>query len=112
MDSSGINALRAELGKALESEAGVAAVYLFGSLSRGDAGPADADLVVVYGPPLTPATAPDIRPRIEAAVSAALQLPAHLMFFSEAEANEPGLLSDLQPELVFGADVRAGGDRG
>lgn len=104
MNSPGVAQLAADLESALEAVAGVRAAYLFGSALKSDT-PRDVDVLIVYGPPLAPATAPEIRPLVKAAVSRAFSLPAHLMFFSEAEAREPGLVARLEPLLVYGQSV-------
>jgi predicted nucleotidyltransferase len=99
-----ITALRAELERALGDTAGVRAVYLFGSALHSET-PADVDLVIVYEPPLTPLTAPTVGEVVEEAVARSTGSRAHLMFFSVNEAEEPGTLSDLTPEIIFGSEV-------
>jgi predicted nucleotidyltransferase len=74
---------------------------LFGSAVDSET-PRDIDVLVVYGPPLLPATAHEIRPLIEGAVSRVFDLPPHLMFFSEREAREPGLIGEPKPILLYG----------
>jgi predicted nucleotidyltransferase len=100
MDSPEVAQLAAELDSALGRVDGVRTIYLFGSAVESDT-PRDVDVLIVYGPPLAPATAPTIGPLIEAAVSRAFSMPAHLMFFSEEEAREPGLVSQLEPLLLY-----------
>jgi predicted nucleotidyltransferase len=75
-------------------------VFLFGSALRTEF-PEDIDLIVVYEPPLTPHTAPEVRPHIEEAVAASAGLPTHLMFFTLGEAKEPGRLANLNARLVY-----------
>lgn len=104
MNSPGIAQLATDLESALGAAAGVRAAYLFGSALT-SATPQDVDVLIVYGPPLVPATAPEIRPLVDAAVSRAFSLPAHLMFLSEAEAREPGLIARLEPRFVYGKPV-------
>jgi predicted nucleotidyltransferase len=104
MTSSRVPELAAELESALGRVEGVRAVYLFGSATESDE-PRDVDVLIVYGHPLGPATVPGIGPLIGAAVSRVFSLPAHLMFFSEAEAREPGLVAELKPLLLYGQPV-------
>ena len=99
MTSLKVSALANELAASLTDVDGVLEVYVFGSALR-TSRPADVDLVVVYGLPLTPATAPAVREGVELAVARIFELPAHLMFFTEAEAKQPGLLSD-NAEVVY-----------
>lgn len=101
MDSSKIDALKIELAVSLRDIAGVRAVYLFGSALHSHT-PRDADLLVVYQAPLTPMTAPSMRNRIEQTVSTTLELPAHLMFFTEREARE--FRARTKFALVFSSD--------
>jgi predicted nucleotidyltransferase len=104
MTSPRIASLADEVRSALADIEGVRAVYLFGSALTSET-PADIDVLVVYGPPLAPLTAPTIRPSIESAVSVAFGLPAHVMFFSEAEACEAGLVASFNPLLLHGEDL-------
>jgi predicted nucleotidyltransferase len=104
MTSPRVARLAAELESALGRVEGVRAAYLFGSAMASDE-PRDVDVLVVYGSPLGPVTAPTIGPLIEAAVLRAFSVPAHLMFFSEAEAREPGLVAQLEPLLLYGQSV-------
>jgi predicted nucleotidyltransferase len=101
MTSSRIQALANELTASLRGVNGILGVYLFGSTLRTSL-PADVDLVVVYGPPLTPATAPSVRNVIDSAVARVFDLPAHLTFFTQTEASQEKLLSDVKPELLYG----------
>jgi predicted nucleotidyltransferase len=103
MNSPRVARLAAELQAALAGVEGVSAVYLFGSAVESET-PRDIDLLIVYGPPLAAATAPEVRPMIEEAVSRVFGLPPHLMFFSEREAREPGLIGE--PLLLYGEPVR------
>src|SRR4051794_14942770 len=98
MNSPRIAALAAELGRSLEAFEGVMAVYVFGGAVWGS-DPSDTDLVIVYGTPLPPLTAPTVRCAVEDAVARTIGLPPHLMFFSEREAREPGLMTKLEPLL-------------
>jgi predicted nucleotidyltransferase len=100
MGSPSVARLAAEFELALVRVDGVRAVYIFGSAVASDT-PRDLDLLVVYGPPLVPATAPSLGPLIERAVAAVCSLPVHLILFSEAEAREPGLVDGLQPLQVL-----------
>jgi predicted nucleotidyltransferase len=104
MNSPRVAQLAAEIHVALVGVEGVRAAYLLGSARESET-PHDVDVLIVYGPPLTPATAPEIRPLIEWAVSRVFSLPTHLMFFSEREAREPGLVADLEPILLYGETV-------
>ena len=45
------------------------------------------------------ATAPTVRPQVEAAVAKTFRLPAHLIFLSESEAREPELLRSFGAQL-------------
>lgn len=93
--------LAAELSRKLGDQPGIRAVYLFGSALT-SASPEDVDLVVVYGAPLKPGQARSaLAALIEEAVDATWGLPAHLMFFSESEASEPGLLRNLEAEAIY-----------
>lgn len=105
MTSPRVAQLAAELHAALGGVEGVTAVYLFGSAVDSET-PRDIDILVVYGPPLSPATAPDVRPLVEGAVARVFPLPPHLMFFSEREAREPGLIGQPEPLLLYGDPVR------
>src|SRR6266542_256788 len=87
MASSRTDALRTEIANAVGRVEGVIAVYLFGS-GVDKHKPNDVDLVVVYGPPLTALTAPGTRNLIENAVRKTFGLRAHLVFFTEREAEE------------------------
>jgi predicted nucleotidyltransferase len=100
MTTQKIAALTGELAARLGDVDGITAIYAFGSALRAGV-PADVDLVVVYAPPLTPETAPSVRKAVAVAVERTFGLDAHLMFFSESEARQPGLLSDLEPQLVY-----------
>ncbi len=88
MSSPRVARLATELESALVRVQGVRAVYLFGSAVEGER-PDDVDVLVIYGPPLVPATAPSLEPLVEEAVARACSLPAHLLLFCEAEAREP-----------------------
>jgi predicted nucleotidyltransferase len=79
---------------------GVRAVYLFGRAVEGER-PNDVDVLVIYGPPLVPTTAPSLEPLVEEAVARACSLPAHLVLFCEAEAREPRLIDGLEPLLLL-----------
>jgi hypothetical protein len=72
---------------------------VYGSLLRSGT-PRDVDLIVVYGPPLEPRTAATLRGLIKDAVTEAVAIPAHVVFFSEREADEPRFAS-LKPRLVY-----------
>jgi hypothetical protein len=79
-------------------------VYLFGSAVHSEQ-PDDVDLAVVYDKPLTPLSAPSIKPVIQGAVFRSFGLAAHLMFFTTSEANEPGLLASLDARCIYERDV-------
>jgi hypothetical protein len=96
--------LENELSAALRDAAGVRAVYLFGSALQSDS-PHDIDLIVVYEEPLTPLSAPSVRPLIDEAVRAGQGLAAHVMFFTVTEAQEPESLSVYEAQLVYGTPV-------
>lgn len=66
-------------------------IYVFGSALESNS-PSDVDLAVVYEAPLTPLSAPDVRQAIEDSVSNSFGLPAHLTFFTAAEATMSPLL--------------------
>lgn len=104
MPSPRVAQLAAEIHAALVGVEGVRAVYLFGTARESET-PNDIDVLVVYGPPLEPLAAPNIRAPIEQAVSRVFSKPTHLMVFSEREAREPGLVSGLEPILVYGHPV-------
>jgi predicted nucleotidyltransferase len=97
-----IQALISELHEAVEPMEGITAIYLFGSALT-DESPRDVDLAVVYGAPLSAVTVVKARPTLDAAVSRAFNAPAHIMFLSTKEADEPGMLTRLEPSLLYGA---------
>jgi predicted nucleotidyltransferase len=93
--------LRSDLEQALGEVAGVRALYLFGSALSSDT-PRDIDLLLVYGPPLTPLTVRALTGPICELVERAVELQAHIVFFTKREASEPGF-RDFRPQLLFAA---------
>ena len=93
MSSSIIRTFGTELTLTLASVEGIRVVHVFGSILHA-AHPNDVDLAVIYGEPLTPFSASDVRPTIEAVVSDVFGLPAHLTFFTPEEADRSPLLHE------------------
>jgi len=67
---------------------------VFGSVLTAD-DPADVDLIIVYELPLTPLTASSVGSLLDAVARRVAGLPAHMMFFTPAEASRKAI-SDMR----------------